>query len=154
MYSGKQVQTPLSHSVFGPHGDGLQRSTLTGASVVGGIRVQMVNGSPVCPSSQLQIGKWFSTWQRALVPQDPGQGSRHLLLMHARGLLHSELITHSGLQFGGTPIKSGKQEHEGVSPIIWQTELGPHGDGWQDGGFGVEGSTSTAKYIINVRNYC
>jgi len=36
---------------------------------------------------------------------------------------------HSGLQFGGEPIKSGKQEHEGDCPLTWHCELGPHGEG-------------------------
>lgn len=38
---------------------------------------------------------------------------------------------HSGLQFGGVPVNSGKQEHEGESFTTWQIALGPQGDGWQ-----------------------
>uniref|UniRef100_A0A1A9ZCR3 Uncharacterized protein n=1 Tax=Glossina pallidipes TaxID=7398 RepID=A0A1A9ZCR3_GLOPL len=37
--------------------------------------------------------------------------------MHALEEWHSELITHSGLQAGGGPIYSGKQEHI-ASPLI------------------------------------
>jgi len=40
----------------------------------------------------------------APAPHDPGQGSRHLSLMHALLLGHSELMLHSGRQFGGTPM--------------------------------------------------
>jgi len=36
---------------------------------------------------------------------------------------------HSGLQFGGDPMNSGKQEQDGVSPFTWHCELGPQGDG-------------------------
>jgi hypothetical protein len=44
------------------------------------------------------------------------------------------LLTHSGRQSGGEPKKSGRQEHEGLSPDTTHTALGPHGDGTQ--GFG------------------
>jgi len=40
------------------------------------------------------------------------------------------LLTHSGLQFGGDPVKSGRQEHDGLSPATWHAALGPHGEGW------------------------
>lgn len=40
----------------------------------------------------------------AYKPQDPGQGSLHFSRMQALLLVHSELIVHSGLQFGGAPI--------------------------------------------------
>lgn len=53
------------------------------------------------------------TLQRALRPQEPGQGSRHFSLIHARLLGHSELIEHSGRQFGGDPIYEAMQEQEG-----------------------------------------
>lgn len=38
---------------------------------------------------------------------------------------------HSGLQFGGDPKKSGKQEHEGESPATLHWAFEPQGDGWQ-----------------------
>lgn len=55
------------------------------------------------------------------------------------------LLTHSGLQFGGMPINSGRQEHDGASLTALQTALGPHGEGWQiliGGSF----ATSIVKY--------
>jgi hypothetical protein len=53
------------------------------------------------------------TLQRALSPQEPGQGSRHFSLMHAWLLGHSELIEHSGRQLGGAPIYEAIHEHDG-----------------------------------------
>lgn len=44
------------------------------------------------------------------VPHVPGHGSLHFRSMQALLVEHSELTTHSGLQPGGLPIKSGKQE--------------------------------------------
>jgi hypothetical protein len=44
------------------------------------------------------------TVQMALFPQAPRHGSRHFSLMQALLLEHSELIEHSGRQFGGDPI--------------------------------------------------
>lgn len=64
-----------------------------------------------------------------LSPQEPGQGSRHLLLMHANWLLHSALIVHSGLQFGGEPMKLAKHVHDGDLLIAWHKAFGPQGDG-------------------------
>lgn len=49
--------------------------------------------------------------------------------MHAKLFEHSVLETHSGRQFGGAPMKSLKQEQDGVSPIGLHSEFGPHGDG-------------------------
>lgn len=66
--------------------------------------MQLVKGSPVYPSGHVQIGVWFITLHKAPVPQEPGQGSLHFSLIHARLLVHSELSTHSGLQFGGFPM--------------------------------------------------
>lgn len=70
-----------------------------------------MNGSPVNPDGQLQMGLWFMTSHLALTPQAPEQGLAHLNLWHARFDGHSELTTHSGLQFGGEPVYSGRQEH-------------------------------------------
>lgn len=58
--------------------------------------------------------------------------------MHALLLGHSELIVHSGLQFGGVPIYSFKHEHEGVPPISRHCEFGPQGEGTH--GFTMVGS--------------
>lgn len=52
-------------------------------------------------------------------------------------------MIHSGLQFGGDPMNSGKQEQEGVSPFTWHWELGPHGDGTH--GLPTGTGTSAAK---------
>lgn len=49
--------------------------------------------------------------------------------MQAKLLGHSEFIVHSGLQFGGLPMKLGKQEHEGEPPISLHSLFGPHGEG-------------------------
>lgn len=121
-YSARQVQMPLSHNVFGPQGDGLQGSVFTGGAGskidhpsavviftrkclrVGGLGVQLVKGSPVNPSKHVHIGVWLMTLHWAPIPQDPGQGSTHFSLIQAKLLGHSELILHSGLQFGGLPI--------------------------------------------------
>lgn len=63
--------------------------------------------------------------------------------MQARLFGHSELLTHSGRQFGGVPMNSGKQEQDGELFISLHWALGPHGDGIQ--GFcicsGVRSST-------------
>lgn len=89
---------------------------------------------------------WLITLHCALIPQEPGQGSEHLLRIQAKLLEHSELIVHSGLQFGGLPIKVSKQEQDGKSPILRHCEFGPQGDGTHglDGGKGC-GSTIGAK---------
>lgn len=83
------------------------------------------------PSIQLHIGVWFITLHRALVPQEPGHGSLHFCVMHARLLGHSGLTVHSGRQFGGLPMYLGKQEHEGLPPISLHSLFGPQGDGTQ-----------------------
>lgn len=70
----------------------------------GGFGLHRVNGSPVYWSIHEQIGVWFITSHWAFKPQEPGQGSRHFSFIHALLLGHSELIVHSGRQFGGDPI--------------------------------------------------
>lgn len=82
------------------------------------------------PTLQIHIGVWLTTRHSAFSPHEPGQGSLHFWFMHARLVAHSELLTHSGRQFGGIPIKSLRQLHAGVSPIGLHSVLGPHGDGW------------------------
>lgn len=59
---------------------------------------------------------------------------------------HSLLVTHSGLQLGGIPLKSGKQEHEGDSPITLHAELGPQGEG----SHGLTGFVSS-KVAVNAK---
>lgn len=69
-----------------------------------GIKKQREKGSPVYPSVQLQMGLWFNTLHLALTPQVPWHGSTHFWFMQALSNGHSELTTHSGLQFGGLPL--------------------------------------------------
>ena len=96
-----------------------------------GFGVHCTNGSPTKPEEQTHIGVWLIILHSALAPQEPGQGSRHFWFMHAKLVGHSLLLMHSGLQYGGEPINSGKQLHEGEFSDIWHWALGPHGDGWQ-----------------------
>lgn len=49
--------------------------------------------------------------------------------MQAIFVVHSVLLVHSGRQFGGDPINSGKQRQSPLFPFSVQTELGPHGEG-------------------------
>lgn len=79
---------------------------------------------------QMHIGVWLTTRHWAFWPHDPGHGSLHFWLIHAKWLEHSELLIHSGLQFGGEPMNSFKQLQDGDSPIGRHSEFGPHGDGW------------------------
>lgn len=79
----------------------------------------------------VQTGEWLRALHKALKPQEPGQGSLHLSLTHARFEGHSELDMHSGLQFGGLPTKFCTHEHTGWLFVSRQTELGPQGEGMQ-----------------------
>ena len=85
----------------------------------------------------------------AFEAQRPGQGSLHFWLMHAKWLEHSLLLIHSGLQFGGEPRKSGKQEHDGLSPDTLHWALGPQGDGIQGLVGGAWGSSANGKKSNN-----
>lgn len=155
-YSARQVHIPSLHWAFAPQGFGLQGFLGSSGSEMnsckllfflrlfkillgGGSGKQLVNGSPVYPSKQVHIGVWLITLQTADAPQDPGHGSIHFCLIQAKLLGHSELIEHSGRQFGGFPKYSGKQEQEGVPPTSRHWEFGPHGEGTQ--GFTICGST-------------
>lgn len=55
---------------------------------------------------------------------------------------------HSGLQFGGRPIKFCTQEQAGVFPITLHKELGPQGDGTQ----GFAGGSGSGLPIYKNRN--
>lgn len=57
--------------------------------------------------------------------------------MHASWRLHSADNKHSGRQLGGAPMNPDKQEQAGWPPMTWHRELGPQGDGEQDGGRSV-----------------
>ena len=75
------------------------------------------------------------------MPQRPGQGSWHFLLMQALSVGQSAFTTHSGRQLGGDPIISGRQEHWHLSPIRRGGLLfGPQG-------FGSHGSSATTGSI-------
>lgn len=93
-----------------------------------------MNGSPVRPTGQVQIGLWFTVVHRAADPHVWVHGSPHLLLRHAWFDEHSELTIHSGLQLGGESTKPGWQEHTGLLLISLHMLLGPQGEG-------VHGST-------------
>ena len=69
------------------------------------------------------------TLQTAEKPHEPGQGSTHFSRIQALSKGHSELIEHSGLQFGGAPIYVSKHVQEGTPLIFLHCELGPQGDG-------------------------
>lgn len=60
----------------------------------GGIGLHCVKAFPVKPSMQTQTEMCFVTRQIAFIPHDPGQGSAHFWLLHARLLGHSSLIVH------------------------------------------------------------
>lgn len=108
---------------------------------------QKVNGSPSKSSWHTQFGVWLITKHWAFCPQIPGQGSLHFWLIHANLSAHSLLLIHSGLQYGGDPTYSGKQEHDGKPLRTLQTAFDPHGDGWQ-------GSTKTGSSSKILRRYC
>ena len=89
----------------------------------------LVNGSPVNPLRQEQIGLWFMTKQFEFWPQGFGQRSAHLWLTQAILVGHSELTTHSGRQDGGLPEKFGRHEHTACSETTLHWLFGPQGDG-------------------------
>lgn len=90
---------------------------------------QILSGSPVYPSRQSQRVWWRVTWQIALIPHSPTQGSLHFLFMHVWLVGQSVFIMHSGLQFGGDPMKVDKQVHKGFCWVdTLQCAFGPHGD--------------------------
>lgn len=104
------------------------------------------------PLWQTHIGVWLTTRQSAFEPQEPGQGSLHFWLMQARLLLHSLLLIHSGLQFGGELINSGRQEQEGKSFTTWHWEFGPQIADWH-GLIGTgNGSSTVPKQIYQIFN--
>lgn len=98
----------------------------------------------------MQFGVWLTTRHSAFCPQIPTHGSLHFWFRQAKLAGHSLLLTHSGLQYGGVPTNSGKQEHEGEPFETLHWELGPHGDGSQ----GLVGSTGGSSKIINVNKPC
>lgn len=75
------------------------------------------------------MGVWLTTLHSAFNPHEPRHGSWHFLFMQAILNAHSVLLVHSGRQFGGNPMKSGKHLQSALSPFSTHCELGPHGDG-------------------------
>ena len=70
--------------------------------------------------------------------------------MHALSDVQSELITHSGLQLGGEPIISGRQEQSHLSPIcLGGLLLGPQGFGLHGSTSAIIGSTAKNKWESN-----
>lgn len=142
------------HSALAPQGEGMQGVGLSCTELA--IKMlQLRNGSPVKPYWHKHMGVWLTTRHSALVPQDPGQGSLHFLLIHAIFDRHSVLLVHSGRQLGGAPRNSGKHLHNGLSPFSEHSELGPHGEGKH--GFTLMGGVAARKkggnnYIFN--NIC
>lgn len=78
------------------------------------------------PRGHVQTALWFTTSQSADTPQEPGHGSLHLVLMHAKYWGQSESMTHSGLHpLYAFPIYPGRQVHLLLPPTKSQTALGP-----------------------------
>ena len=65
--------------------------------------MQRSYGSPERDGGHEQMPRWLTTEQTALSPHSPGHGSTHCFLTHERTAGQSELMTHSGRQFGGAP---------------------------------------------------
>lgn len=113
------------------------------------IIMHWLNGSPVYPDLQVQVGMWFCTLQSVFEPQDPIHGSLHLSDIQDNVEGQSEFTAHSGRQLGGDPMKFTRQEQDGCSPIGLHSEFGPQGDGTQGFiGFGASsGFTESIKFI-------
>lgn len=107
------------------------------------------NGSPTYPLGQVQIGLWLNVLHSAPRPQVPSHGFRHFWFIQANCWSHSLLVTHSGRQFGGWPMKSGWHEHVGRSPITRQMLWLPHGLGSQ----GLAGGNAVIKTKMNYFNH-
>lgn len=80
----------------------------------------------------MQVGAWFTTLHSAFKPHMPGQGLRHLLLVHALSLGQSVFSTHSGLHpVYGSPVYSGRHVQDPAPFLSLQTAFGPQGLGLQ-----------------------
>lgn len=97
------------------------------------------------PALQEQLTAWLITLHSASTPQEPGHGSRHLLLIQDKLFGQSGLITHSGLQFGGDPTYPVRQVQEGFGPFALHCEFGPQGEGTQ-------GSLSSSTANTGAKN--
>lgn len=141
MYPETQEQTACElislHWLFGPQGDGLHGCVIGGGSknlcllsiielrISGSLVIlwHIVKASPLYSAKQVQVGIWFITAHSAFCPQVPGQGSLHLLPIHALFLGHSAFKIHSGLHpIYGSPWYSAKQ----LQTPLWHWAFGPH----------------------------
>lgn len=94
--------------------------------------LQRLKASPVYPIKQEHFGAWLTVVHSALIPQVPGQGSWHLLLIHALFPGQSESIIHSGRHPSyGFPKYPSLQVHEPTLFCSLQKAFGPHGEGEQ-----------------------
>lgn len=88
----------------------------------------------------------------AFIPQVPGHGSLHLLLVQALLRSQSEFDTHSGRHpVYGSPKYSGKHEHAPIPFRSLQIAFAPHGEGLQGFG-GGSGISVMHVFIINTHN--
>lgn len=110
-----------------------------------GCGLHCTNGLPVYPLIQTHIGVWLIVRHSVFTAHEPGQGSLHFWLIHARWLEQSLLLLHSGLQFGGIPMNSLRQEQEGLLFSTRHWAFGPQGDGWQGSVGGTDGSRAERK---------
>ena len=98
--------------------------------LLNGRRRHSVNGSPMYPLRQVQVGTCARTAHCALMPQVPGHGSRHLLRWHALFDGQSELTTHSGRHATyGSPKYSGMHWQAAARLRSLHRALDPHGEG-------------------------
>ena len=76
------------------------------------------------------IGLGFNSagnWKVTVFVCIPGQGSLHLVSIHAKVFSHSALMVHSGLQDGGVPMYPSRQTQAATSLRALQRALGPQG---------------------------
>lgn len=76
-------------------------------------RTHSVYGFPIYPTGHEHLGAWLITLHSALGAHAPMHGFLHFMFTQDICIGHSLLLTHSGLQFGGEPINSAKQEQDG-----------------------------------------
>ena len=86
---------------------------------------------PIKPIGQLQTGLWWITIHCALIPHDPGQGSRQCWLIQDRSKGQSELVRHSGLHNGLIWADGPPQGSQTAIIPAWTVHCtpGPQGDG-------------------------
>lgn len=100
-----------------------------------------MNGSPVKPTGHEHTGLWFIAKHNACDPHEPRQAFIHLFLIHVMSPGQSLLVAHSGRQFGGTPMYSGRHLHAGWPSKFLHSELEPHGEGLHGSPRGISHST-------------